>query len=187
MDYAPLTDRDLFIRTAAGEQQAFARLYARYARRLTAYLFERCGKDKVIAQDLLQQVFLQLLESKAFKNPTEGPDRLDSLLYSIAANVLKNNFRSQSRRQRHLDTYASNLLPTEELESMPRLTPAQLEHGLQKLSLQQREVVELRFKDGLTITEISELLDCSPGTVKSRMHYGLQKMATALRPKLLLP
>jgi len=141
----------------------------------------------VIAQDLLQQVFLQLLESKAFKNPTEGPDRLDSLLYSISANVLKNNFRSQSRRQRHLDTYASNLLPTEELESMPRLTPAQLEHGLQKLSLQQREVVELRFKDGLTITEISELLDCSPGTVKSRMHYGLQKMATALRPKLHLP
>jgi len=184
MDYAPLTDRELFIRTAAGEQLAFARLYARYARRLTAYLFEHCGKDKIVAKDLLQQVFLQLLEGKAFANPTEGPDRLDSLLYSIAANVLKNNFRSKSRRKKHLDRYATPLEPAEEFDGLPRLSPALLEEGLQQLSDQQREVVELRFKDGLTITEISKMLDCSVGTIKSRMHYGLQKMAKALRPKI---
>jgi len=69
-------------------------------------------------------------------------------------------------------------------DGLPRLSPALLEEGLQQLSALQREVIELRFKDGLTISEISELLDCSAGTVKSRMHYGLQKMATALRPKI---
>jgi len=184
MDYATLTDRELFIRTAAGDQQAFARLYARYTRRLTAYLFERCGKDKVIAQDLLQQVFLQLLESKAFKNPSEGSERLDSLLYSISANVLKNNFRSKSRRQRHLNQYATTLEPTIAFDGLPRLSPALLEQGLQSISDHQREAIELRFKDGLTIAEIADLLDCSAGTVKSRMHYGLQKMAATLRPKL---
>jgi RNA polymerase sigma-70 factor (ECF subfamily) len=184
VNYASFTDRELFIRTAAGDQQAFARLYTRYARRLTAYLFERCGKDKGLAKDLLQQVFLQLLESKAFANPNEGPDRLDSLLYSISANVLKNNFRSKSRRQKHLDKYATTLEPAAKFDGLPRLSPALLEQGLQSISVQQREVVELRFKDGLTIAEISELLDCSAGTVKSRMHYGLQKMATTLRPKL---
>ena len=184
MDYAPLTDRDLFMRTAAGDQQAFARLYTRYARRLTAYLFERCGKDRALAKDLLQQVFLQLLESKAFATPSEGPDRLDSLLYSISANVLKNNFRSKSRRQRHLDQYATTLEPAVEFDGLPRLSPALLEQGLQSISDQQREAIELRFKDGLTIAEIADLLDCSAGTIKSRMHYGLQKMATTLRPKL---
>ncbi|MFK8058103.1 MAG: RNA polymerase sigma factor [Saprospiraceae bacterium] len=184
MEYAALTDRDLFIRTAAGDQQAFARLYTRYARRLTAYLYERCGKDRVLAQDLLQQVFLQLLESKAFASPSEGRERLDSLLYSIAANVLKNNFRSQSRRQRHLDQYSTTLEPAAAFDGLPRLSPALLEQGLQSLSVQQREVVELRFKDGLTIAEIADLLDCSAGTIKSRMHYGLQKMAATLRPKL---
>jgi RNA polymerase sigma-70 factor (ECF subfamily) len=60
----------------------------------------------------------------------------------------------------------------------------QLECGLRTLSDKHREVLELRFKDGLSLDEIAELLDCSTGTIKSRLHYGLQKLSAALRPKM---
>ena len=184
MPYSALSDRKLLARSASGDQQAFARLYARNSRRLTAFLYERCGRDAVLAQDLLQQVFLQLIESKAFAKTSSGPPNLAALLYSIASNVLKNSYRANTRRRKHLDAYQHLPDAIDEGDQPDKLNTEQLELGLQTLSDKHREVVELRFKDGLSIQEISELLDCSPGTIKSRLHYGLQKLSSAVQPKM---
>ena len=185
MNYADRTDRQLLIRATQGDERAFARLYRRYATRITAYLYKRCGREQALAEDLCQQVFLQLLESKAFATPTEGPDRLDSLLFSMAANLLKNTYRSQARRETHLAHYRSQISTDD--PAPDRLPPEYLTESLRHLPPAQREVVELRYRDGLTTPEIAELLDCAPGTVKSRLHYGLRKLATWLTPKINTP
>ena len=178
MDYAALTDRQTLVRAAAGDERAFARLYQRYASRLTAYFFQRCGHDQSLAEDLCQQVFLQLLESKAFAEPANGPDQLDKLLFSMAANLLKNTYRSESRRATHVEAYRQ--LPDTSLTGPNHVPTARLQHSMAELPPAQREVIELRYRDGLTTPEIATLLGCSPGTVKSRIHYGLRKLAVLL-------
>lgn len=179
MSYATLTDRELLVRAAAGDEPAFARLYQRYATRLTAYAYARNGRDHAAAQDFCQQVFLKLLESKAFAAPTDGPEHLDRLLFSIAANLLKNTYRSAARRADHLAQYYTLSAPAK-TEAVPGIPTALLDRSLSQLPPAQREAVELRYRDGLTTPEIARLLGCAPGTVKSRLHYGLRRLAELL-------
>ncbi|MEL7162904.1 MAG: sigma-70 family RNA polymerase sigma factor, partial [Bacteroidota bacterium] len=168
-----LTDRQLLIRARAGDQSAFATLYRRYGARLTAYFLPRLGYDAARSEDLRQQVFLQLLESRAFREAGTGPEDLSSLLFTIAANLLKNTYRSDARRQRREETYRelrrADPSPAEEA----RVPKPNLDRALAALPEHQRNCVELRFRRGYAIQEIAEALDCSPGTVKSRLHYGL--------------
>lgn len=179
MNYAALTDRQLLVRASQSDERAFAHLYRRYATRLTAYCYARNGQDRAAAQDLCQQVFLKLLESKAFAQPDDGPDQLDRLLFSIAANLLKNTYRSATRCNDHLAHY--HALPMTTNDGASRRVPTELlNRSLAQLPPAQREAVELRYRDGLTTPEIARLLGCAPGTVKSRLHYGLRKLAALL-------
>jgi RNA polymerase sigma-70 factor (ECF subfamily) len=54
--------------------------------------------------------------------------------------------------------------------------------ALQRLSLDEREVVVLRHYQGMRFGEIAELLGASESTVKSRMRYALDKLSNILRP-----
>jgi len=51
---------------------------------------------------------------------------------------------------------------------------------MERLPDHQRMCVELRFRKGLSTEQIAEALECAPGTVKSRLHYGLKKLAKIL-------
>lgn len=175
------TDRQLLQRAKSGQQAAFAELYARYGARLTAYFLPRLNYDAAQAEDLRQQVFLQLLESRAFKEAGQGPEELSSLLFTIAANLLKNTYRRVERQQRRETAYR-DILRAESTNDSPKLDPARLAQALGRLSDHQRICVELRFQRGYTTEEIAEALDCAPGTVKSRLHYGLKKLAELLKP-----
>ena len=179
------TDRHLLILAARGEESAFSQLYQRYQGRLYAYFRSRSQGGKAAAEDLCQQVFLQLLESRAFKEADKGPDNLSSLLFTIAGNLLKNSYRGEERRKRREDHYHElqriAQIPEQDYENLrPLLTKA-----IEQLPDDQKECVSLRFQRGLSIGEISTALSCPPGTVKSRIHYGLKKMAGLVnKPKL---
>ncbi|MEM6395729.1 MAG: RNA polymerase sigma factor [Bacteroidota bacterium] len=179
------TDRTLLIRAASGEEAAFARLYERYARRLKAYFYVYCSTDEGTADDLCQELFLNLLNSKAFSEPHRGPDDLSPLLFSIAANLRKNYFRAEDRRVRRLRTYRERQEAKQPVNLCEFEQDPSLQHALDQLSEDHRRCVVLRFKRGLSVAEIAQILDCPPGTVKSRLHYGLKKMAETL-PKNLL-
>ena len=176
-----LTDRQLLQRAKAGHQNAFGELYARYGVRLTAYFLPRLNFDAALAEDLRQQVFLQLLESRAFREAEQGPADLSSLLFTIAANLLKNTYRSAERQQRRIAAYR-DIRRADSGEEYPSVEPARLAHALGQLPDHQRLCVELRYQRGYTTEEIAEALNCAAGTVKSRLHYGLKKLAELLKP-----
>lgn len=168
----------LLIAAAAGDQTAFTALYQRYGARLHAYFRQRCG-DGERAEDLRQQVFLRLLQSKAFREAERGPDDLSSLLFTIAANLVKNEYRSAERTARRMAAYRDIRRadgPEEPLVERERLLLAVAE-----LPENQRACVDMRFRRGFSVAEIAEALNVAPGTVKSRLHYGLKKLAERLR------
>lgn|GEM_PF-2645767 len=131
------------------------------------------------AEDLKQQVFLKLLESKAFREAEHGPDDLSSLLFTIAANLLKNTYRSDERRQRREAVYRE-IRAAEGTDSEPRIEAHRVALAVEQLPDHQRTCVELRFQKGLSTEQIATALECAPGTVKSRLHYGLKKLAVIL-------
>ncbi len=163
----------------AGET-AFAVLYQRYAGRLFAYFLLRCGRDENRAEDLRQQVFLNLLRSKAYRHPREGTGDLSSLLFSIAANLLKNDHRQRERDDRRLAGYRE--LAAADTVTDPEIDTDTLDLALRQLPAPQQRAIRLRFRHGLSAEEVAELTDTAPGTVRSRVHYGLKKLAALLRP-----
>lgn len=183
MNHQQANDGQLLLAAAAGEQAAFAALYQRYAGRIFAYLLPRIGRDAEQAEDLRQQVFLYLLESNAFKDAEAGiaKDDLSSLLFTIAANLLKNTYRSRERQVRRETVFSQLQSLNNNDTNSPTLEPAKLAWAMEQLTAAQRECISLKFQRGMKIAEISEALKIAPGTVKSRLHYGLKKMEEVLR------
>ena len=174
---SPATDRALLIAATQGKEAAFAELYGRYAPALRAY-FVKCLDADTAADDLVQQVFLQLLGSLAFRHPFGGPDKLDKLLFTYAKNLVRNHVRGDRRRSGREATF-QQLTNTD--EEIPVDTPA-LHAALKQLPDHQRQPLVLRFRHGLKIDDIARLMECAPGTIKSRLHYGLKRLAHLLHP-----
>ena len=174
----PPTDRALLIAAAAGQETAFAELYGRYAAALRDY-FIRSLDANVTADDLVQQVFVQLLGSRAFRRPHQGPETLDKLLFTIAGNLVRNQLRGDSRRGSREATYQLQFSNHDETDA-PDTTA--LHAALRQLPDHQRQPLLLRFRHGMDIKAIAELMHCAPGTVKSRLHYGLKRLAHLLQP-----
>ncbi|HVW36276.1 MAG TPA: sigma-70 family RNA polymerase sigma factor, partial [Pirellulales bacterium] len=70
-------------------------------------------------------------------------------------------------------------------DSEPRFSPedaARVHAALDELPPEQREALVLRFLEGLSYEEISQIVGCPAGTVRSRIHYGKQALQRLLRP-----
>lgn len=171
------TDRALLIAAAAGEESAFTELYGRYATALRTY-FIKCLDADAAADDLVQQVFLQLLGSRAFRQPKGGPEKLDKLLFTYAKNLVRNHVRGDRRRSGREATFQQL---TDTPDELPVNTPA-LHAALRQLPDHQRQPLVLRFRHGLKVEDIAHLMQCAPGTIKSRLHYGLKRLANLLHP-----
>ncbi|MEO0628751.1 MAG: RNA polymerase sigma factor [Bacteroidota bacterium] len=181
----PVSDRTLLIQAAEGKEAAFAQLYERYARKLKAYFFVYCSEDESVANDLCQELFLNLLNSQAFSDPYQGPEDLGPLLFTMAANLRKNHFRASERRLKRLHIYQERQSANTDVQICDFDRDASLQYALDQLSEDQRKCILLRYRRGLGVSEIADIFDCPPGTIKSRLHYALKKMAETL-PKNLL-
>lgn len=176
-----VSDGDLLLLAAKGDETAFASLYSRYAKKLFTYFLKRCNQDADLADDLRQQVFLQLLESKVYAAAQQGMarDSLSSLLFTIAANLLKNTYRSHERRERRENVYRA----TQAIDNIPEealVDQTALSRAMSCLPEDQQLCLRLRFMRGMSILEIAEFIGKPEGTVKSRLHYGLGKLRKLL-------
>ncbi len=168
---------DLIRRCQAGDEEAFAALFHRYKDLVyrVAYLMLDSADE---AEDVLQEVFLQVYRSLSTFEPSRGA--ITTWLYRITVNHCLS--RQRKRRFRIL-----------RLESVPPLAlteplsfPDQLEEedairqALNRLSGKLRIVVVLRYYLGLSYAEIAQVLDIPIGTVKSRLDLALKTLRKEL-------
>jgi RNA polymerase sigma-70 factor (ECF subfamily) len=157
-----------------GEPQSIEKLITVYGTPLLRSAFLLCGSE-VDAHDMVQETFLQAIKSvHRFK----GNSSLFTWLYGILLNV----FRQQTRKRRY-SVFPGDLgdknskggnNPERKLERDRSFS--QVYSMIQTLSPAHREVLILRYYEGLKITEIAEIARVSEGTVKSRLHYATEAM-----------
>jgi RNA polymerase sigma-70 factor (ECF subfamily) len=140
-------------------------LYERHGRALLAYA---CAllRDPSAAEDVLHQVFLNVLRGKA---SIDGePVRY---LFRAIRNTALNHIRGQSREVELAGAGVWLESPDGSTE-----TSLALQSALQTLPAEQREVVVLKIWGQLTFDEAAAVIGVSPNTAASRYRYGLEKL-----------
>jgi RNA polymerase sigma-70 factor (ECF subfamily) len=169
-----MPDEDLVKRAQGGDEAAFTELISVRVDGLFAVAF-RIVRDASVAEDATQQA---LLEAWRKLPQLRDPSRIDGWLYRLVVNASK---REIGRARRW--TSKLRLLPPagdvgDASEAIAERE--QLERAFAELSADHRTVVVLRHYLGWTAAEIAAELGLPPGTVASRLHYGLAAMRRAL-------
>jgi RNA polymerase sigma-70 factor (ECF subfamily) len=171
------SDQELIAAMNDGDSNAFETLYYRYRDWVVSLAYRFTG-DRELALDTLQETFLYFIKKfPGFRLTAQ----LKTFLYpavrnlSIAARRKAERFRSDENDTPTIEA-AITTEPTVNQEGP--LTAA-----LAVLSDDHREVLLLRFVDGLSLAEIAESLDIPLGTVKSRLHTALKTLRHDPRTK----
>ena len=162
----------------AVHEEPIETLHRLHSPKLLNYLIRLTLGDRRQAEDLLQETML-----RAWQHLRRNPSQLETLqpwLYTVARRLVIDNIRS--RKSRPTEVIADDLRvvpePTDAIDGL--LTQQAMREALQQLKPEHREVlVEIYFR-GSGLNEVAERLGIPPGTVKSRTHYALRTLRTAL-------
>jgi RNA polymerase sigma-70 factor, ECF subfamily len=160
-------------RLARGDPAAFAELYDAYAQRVGHYLLVRIG-SRHDADDALQETFCRLARHR---RKLAAVDDLDAYVLTVARNEAARLIgRHARRRARETPLIADELFCYEasntEICEIAELVAA----ALGRLTVELREVVELKIYAGLTFAQISQVTGLPQGTVATRYRSALTKM-----------
>jgi RNA polymerase sigma-70 factor (ECF subfamily) len=185
-------DQQLVERAQRGEKHAFELLVVKYQRRLRR-LISRFVRDAAEAEDVTQEAFIKAYRAlPGFR----GESAFYTWLYRIGINTAKNYLVALGRRAPTSSQYdfgegedfdEVNLLQdvsTPENELMSKQVVEVVNASLSKLPDDLRTALTLREIEGLSYEEISEVMSCPIGTVRSRIFRAREIIAANLRPLL---
>jgi RNA polymerase sigma-70 factor (ECF subfamily) len=160
----------LVLRCQVGSEQAFEALFERYNARLRYYLRRMLGEGGQ-AEDVLQNVWITVLHKIS---TLREPRAFRSWLYRIARNRAVGELRKAGRELPMEET--PEAAATGGNDDLPLRDPEAVHRALERVSAAHREVITLRFLNGLAYEEIARVIGCSIGTVRSRIHYAKRAM-----------
>lgn len=172
-------DIELVTRVANGEERAFLMLYDRYVSRVYALML-RILSDPMLAEEATQDTFLKLW-SRARLYLNERGSLLLWLL-TIARRTALDRLRLEARRPMLSDSNdpenAWDVIP--DLNSLPEESRwRSLHFAVQSLQPEQRQVIELAYYQGMSQSEIAEVLGWPLGTVKTRLRAAMERLREA--------
>lgn len=184
-------DVDIVRRVQGGDVAAFDALINKYRERVYGVVYHLTS-NREDAADLTQDAFI-----KAFQSIQRfgGQSSFFTWLYRIAVNSTLSHLRKARLRSFFsLDRIDSDEPVSKEVidaltdkrggerDAYVRELQEKLNAAMLKLSIKHRTVVTLFEIDGLSHQEIAEVMDCSVGTVRSRLHYAKQLLQAELQP-----
>src|SRR5262245_27503218 len=160
---------------ARGDLRALGRVFDELAPRLLPLVLHLC--DAADAEDVLQQTFLLAIERADTFDATR---RLEPWLAGLLTNIANNARRSARRRRAEAmpEVAATEEGPADAAERAELI--AHLRTHVDALPHEQRQVLLLQLQHGMTPAEIAEVLAEAPGTVRMRIHRGLQALRRLL-------
>ena len=172
-------ERSLILRLIEGDEDAFCELYATYKNRLI-YFAMRFLKSREYAEDVFQDVFTVVWQSRRFINPDAS---FSSYLYTIMRNRILNQLRNAANEEKLKESILSQALDyTEDTKREVMLNDLKslISHALQQLTPRQREIFEMSREAQLSHKEIADKLGISVNTVQEHISTSLKLIRTYL-------
>ncbi len=172
-------ERQLIIAAQEGNHEAFRQLVERYMKQ--AYnISHGFLRNHEQAEDVAQEAFVRVYQGlPSFRGDAEFSTWLYRIVTNMALNRVKKEkahgarFALNEEREHHTPYAAQETPENGELRT-------HIEKALHELPTLQRAVVLLRHIEGLSTKQVSGILACSEGTVKTHLFRGLKKMRTRL-------
>ncbi len=177
----PVADeQQLIVSVRQGSHGAFRVLVETYMKQAYDVAYGILGNHDD-ADDVAQEAFVKVHRSIG---KFRGESGFGTWLFRIVTNCALNRLKQRKRKQRREVDLA---LADHEMVSIDAGTMTAndtriyVERALHELPTLQRAVVMLRHMNGLSTRQVSRILDCSEGTVKTHLHRGLKKMREKLQ------
>ncbi len=178
-----LTDQELMLALAAGQEEALAPLHRRYA----ALVFNLAAQslDLAAAEEIVQDVFVAVWRSARTYDPARGPVR--PWLLQIAHLRVLNELRRRGRRPAMVPDPEGAVLgsvpdqgPQPDEAAWREFRRAAIQDAVTHLPPPQQQALSLAYFDDLTHEQIAAYLGLPLGTVKTRIRAGMQKLRVSL-------
>lgn len=163
-----------------GKEAAFDELYARYADKLYGYFYKMLWQNDEKANDFTQEVFLKIIEKPHLFNTSK---RFSTWVFTVANNLCKNEYRKNTNRQKAYNGFS--ILQEEITEyNIQKLDNElfinKINEAIEILEEHHKACFLLRYKQELSVKEISKIVNCPEGTVKSRLYHATKKIQSAV-------
>jgi RNA polymerase sigma-70 factor (ECF subfamily) len=179
------SDAELAKDALGGSEAAYRELVTRYASAAVNFIY-RFTRDRALAEDLAQEGFLRVYQ----RLNTYDPERkFSSWFFQVLRNITIDHLRvnrlptssldeleEEGHRAAAIDRESAS---PEEAAGQSELAVA-MSAALAKIRPEYREVVVLRYQEGLTQPEIAEILGMPSGTVKTYLHRARKELAEIL-------
>ena len=184
------SDRDLVRACQRGDKEAFRELVERYQRKIVSVAMGMVHNQED-ALEIAQETFIKAYENLGrFK----GESSFYTWLYRIVVN-LSIDFQRRERRhptvaledragpsgENYEDHLKEERLTEPFQETQAREVGARVTEAINELTPDHKAVILLREVEGLSYDEISRVMQCSKGTVMSRLHYARKKLQKRLK------
>jgi RNA polymerase sigma-70 factor, ECF subfamily len=186
-------DAALMLRVKRGDRAAFAELVDKYKQPVMNFVFRRL-RDETEAEDLAQNVFLQVYKSRARYKQTA---KFSTWLFTITHNLCLNELRRRSRHPAESldETQAENEdQPPRQIEDKTQTAAPdnvlqteladKIDEALDELPDNQRSAILLCRQEDLSYEQIAKVLRCSLSATKSLIHRGRETLKEKLKPYL---
>lgn len=167
-------DRQLIVRVAAHDREAFKQLYQIYHRRLSRFLMRLTRQPEVAEEIINDTLWVVWRKAPEFRHGS----LVSTWIFGIAYRRGLKTLQRQPPAAADLD-HEAEAEGAVEVE-LSRERSDWLERALAQLPVNQRAALELSYYLGHSCEEIAQIMDCPVSTVKTRMHKARQKMKLLL-------
>lgn len=168
-----LDEHLLVMRCQAGDEIAFEEIVRSYRNRLHYYLVKLLGSRQA-AEDVAQDVWLDVYRSVI---RLRDPHAFRPWFYRIARDRAFRLLRKQRSFQPLND---EDLIEEPDEDDFDEEDAQRIHDALDSLSVEHREVLILRFIEAASYEQTAEIIGCSMGTTKSRIHYAKRMLRRAI-------
>ncbi len=171
-------EQQLLARAREGDRSAFRLLVEHHIKKAydVAFGFVR---DHDLADDIVQDAFLRAFGAlEEFRGDSKFSTWLHRIVVNLSLNRVKRERMKAVREVPILN--AASLVSSQGMDVSSVDVRSHLERALHELPTLQRAVVILRHYEGMSTKQVSRILQCSEGTVKTHLFRGLRKMRAKL-------
>ena len=182
----PPSDAELARDALGGSEAAYRELVTRYATPAVNFVF-RFVRDRALAEDLAQEGFLRVYQRLSTYDPER---KFSSWFFQVLRNITIDHLRVNRLPTASLDELAEEGNERAAVDRQQGASPedvagqgelaSAVSAALARLRPEYREVVVLRYQEGLTHPEIAEILGMPSGTVKTYLHRARKELAGIL-------